>query len=38
VAVAALKFALSAAEHRRRRENAGANEPMHVWNIMKKKK
>jgi len=30
VPVGALKFALPARKHRRRREDAGANEPMHV--------
>lgn len=35
VSIGALKLALPAGKHRRRRENAGANEPMHVWNIVK---
>lgn len=35
VPVGALKLALPAGKHRGRREDAGANEPMHVWNIIK---
>jgi len=35
VPIGALKLALPAGKHRRRRENAGANEPMHVCNTVK---